>query len=162
MSPGRWASAGLLLAVFAGAPLAAQGRRSVIEWGIHGTFTAVDSGPVGAVVGPRFALRSVGGTRLALSLGAGVRGNRSSARGEAALEYLLSPRAAGRVGVYLGGGLADVVGAGKGGFLLVYLGVERSPGLPSGWAVEAGLGSGYRVRVAWHWRRFPVGWQPQK
>ena len=162
MSGARWAFAGLLLAGLAGAPLAAQGRRSVIEWGIHATFTAVDSGPLGVVAGPRAALRSVGGTRLALSLGAGVLGDQASARGELALEYLLAPRAAGKLGVYLGGGLAGVAGAGNGGYLLAYLGVERSPGLSSGWAIEAGLGNGYRARIAWHWRRFPVGWRPQR
>lgn len=98
---------------------------------------------------------------MSLSVGAGTYGNELTARGEAALEYLLSPRASGRWGVYLGGGLAGVVGGGKGGYLLTYVGVERSPGLPAGWAFEAGLGGGFRVRAAYHWRRFPVGWRAQ-
>src|SRR5207249_2634870 len=115
------------------------------------TSTSGEPGPVGFRRAPAGGLRgcSARGAGGGAAVGAGVRGNEASGRGEAALEYLLSPRAAGRLGVYLGGGLAGVVGAGNGGFLLAYLGVERSPGLPSGWAVEAGLGSGYRVRVAW-------------
>ena len=164
MRPAGTVAAGFLGAIVlgTGSPLAAQRTPSVLEWGLHGTFTAVEGGPVGLVAGPRVALRTAGGTRAALSLGGGVRGDRASARGEAALEYLLSPRAAGRVGVYLGGGLAGVVGGGEGGYLLVYLGLEKSPGLPSGWAIEAGLGSGYRIRAAWHWRHFPLGWRARQ
>ena len=159
----RRAGAGaLLLLGCSAAPLAAQRQRMVIEWGVHGTVTASTSGPLGLVIGPRAALRSFGGTRVAVSVGAGVHGDRSSARGEAALEYLLTPRAAGKSSVYLGGGLAGVVGGGKGGYLMAYAGVERSPGLPAGWALEAGLGGGFRIRAAYHWRRFPGGWRPQK
>jgi len=144
----------------AASPAAAQ--RQVFEWGLHSTITASTDGPAGLVVGPRVALRSLGGTRVALSLGAGFHGDQGSARGEAALEYVLTPRTAGRSSVYLGGGLAGVVGGGNGGYLMVYVGVERSPGLPYGWAVEAGLGGGFRVRAAYHWRRFPRGFRPQK
>jgi hypothetical protein len=164
VSPARTVAAGFLGAILSatGSLLAAQRAPAVVEWGLHGTFTAVDGGPVGLVAGPRVALRTAGGTRAALSLGGGIRGDRVSARGEAALEYLVSPRAAGRVGVYLGGGLAGVLGAGEGGYLVVYLGLEKSPGLPSGWAIEAGLGSGYRIRAAWHWRHFPPGWRVQQ
>ncbi len=143
-------------------PVAAQRQGGVLEWGVHGTVTASTTGPIGLVVGPRVALRSFGGTRVALSLGAGFRGNRSSARGEAAVEYLLTPRAAGRTSVYLGGGLAGVVGGVRTGYLMAYAGLERSPGLPAGWAFEVGLGGGFRIRAAYHWRSFPRGWRPQK
>jgi hypothetical protein len=160
VNPGRPAAAGLLPAVLTANLLVAQGRSRVIEWGPHATFTATDSSRVGVVAGPRFAVRSPGGTRLTLSLGAGVHGRRASGRGEAALEYLFSPRAAGRLSIYGGGGLAGVVGGGEGGYLLVYVGVERSPGLPAGWAVEAGVGGGFRIRAAYHWRRFPPWWRP--
>lgn len=162
MTTGRSGARALLLLGCSAAPLAAQRQGVVLEWGLHGTVTASTAGPIGLVAGPRMALRSFGGTRVALSVGAGFRGDRSSARGEAALEYVLAPRAAGRTSVYLGGGLAGVVGGGKGGYLMAYAGVERSPGLPKGWAVEAGLGGGFRIRAAYHWRRFPGGWRPQK
>jgi hypothetical protein len=143
-------------------PVAAQRQGTVFEWGLHSTVTASSDGPVGLVAGPRVALRSVGGTRVALSVGAGFHGDQGSARGEAAVEYVLTPRTAGRSSVYLGGGLAGVIGGGNGGYLMVYAGVERSPGLPYGWAIEAGLGGGFRVRAAYHWRRFPRGFRPQK
>ena len=155
---------GWILAV--GNTLNAQGSRPasqpiILEWGFHATASITDSSRVGAVFGPRFAIRTPGGTRGAISLGVGVLGDSTSGRAEAAIEYQLAPRAAGRMGVYFGGGLAGVVGGGRGGYLLLYLGVERSPGLPSGWALEAGLGGGFRIRGAYHWRRFPRGWQPR-
>ncbi|HEV8598624.1 MAG TPA: hypothetical protein VGQ69_04635 [Gemmatimonadales bacterium] len=162
MSRRRFARLALLLAA-GPTPLAAQGRGPVIiEWGFHGTATVGDSLRLGAIAGPRLALRTVGGTRGAVSFGAGLQGDSATARAEGAVEYQLSPRRAGRVGVYFGGGLAGVVGAGRGGYLLLYVGLERSPGLPSGWAVEAGIGGGFRVRAAYHWRHFPKGWRPQR
>ena len=139
----------------------------MFEWGLHGTGgvrgtdSGVADGPLSLVLGPRGAIRTMGSTRIALSIGAGTHGEELTARGEAAIEYLLSPRAAGRLGVYLGGGLAGVLGGGKGGYLLAYVGVERSPGLPAGWALEAGLGGGFRMRLAYHWRKFPRGWRAQ-
>jgi len=155
----RSAASVLLASALGTVPLAAQGQGVVIEWGVHGTVT-VASDTLGLVLGPRAAFRSVGGTRLALSLGAGIRGDRSTGRGTVALEYVLTPRATKRTGVYIGGGLVGVVGGGKGGYLMAYAGLERSPGLPSGWAVEAGLGGGFRIRAAYHWRRFPRGVLP--
>ena len=147
------------------APLTAQGP--VFEWGLHatsgfrGTENGVLNGPVALVFGPRGAIRTLGSTRFAVSVGAGTLGEKLTGRGELALEYLLAPRAAGRLGVYFGGGLAGVVGEGKGGYLLGYVGIERSPGLGGGWSAEAGLGGGFRIRVAYHWRRFPAGWRPR-
>lgn len=141
--------------------LFAQGP-AVVEWGVHTTATIVDSLRVGLFAGPRFGLRTLGGTRGVVSFGVGARGDSASARAEAAIEYQLSPRSVRRMGVYFGAGLAGVVGAGRGGFLLLYVGLERSAGLPSGWAVEAGLGGGFRIRAAYHWRRFPAGWRPER
>ncbi len=160
MSRRRCARLALLLAA-GPVPLAAQGP-VIIEWGVHATATVGDSLRLGGIVGPRLALRTPGGTRGAISFGAGVQGDSATARAEGAVEYQLSSRAAGRVGVYFGGGLAGVVGAGRGGYLLLYVGLERSPGLPSGWAIEAGIGGGFRVRAAYHWRHFPRGWRPQR
>ena len=155
----------LVLALFP--PAAAAQWRPVFEWGLHGTAgirgtaDGIANGPVALVFGPRGAIRTLGSTRIALSIGTGTHGDELTARGEAALEYLLSPRASRRFGVYLGGGLAGLLGGGKGGYLLTYVGVERSPGLPAGWAFEAGFGGGFRLRAAYHWRRFPPGWRAQ-
>lgn len=152
----------LVLLILVPGALQAQASGAVIEWGAHATVLAVNNGPVGVIGGPRLSLRTLGSARVTLSLGVGSRGDEVSGRGEAAIEYLLSPRAAGRVGVYFGGGLAGVVGGGNGGYLLIYVGVEKSPGLPAGWALEGGLGGGFRIRAAYHWRRFPKGWRAEK
>ena len=155
----------LVLAFFP--PAAAAQWRPVFEWGLHGTAgirgtaDGIANGPVALVFGPRGAIRTLGSTRIALSIATGTHVDELTARGEAALEYLLSPRASRRFGVYLGGGLAGVLGGGKGGYLLTYVGIERSPGLPAGWAFEAGFGGGFRLRAAYHWRRFPPGWRAQ-
>ena len=133
----------------------------IIEWGFHGTLIVGDSSRLGVVAGPRVAVRTPGGTRGAISLGAGVMRDSASGRDEAAIEYQMASRAAGGVGVYFGGGLAGVVGAGRGEYLILYVGLEGSPGQGSGWAIEAGLGGGFRFRGAYHWRRFPRGWRPR-
>jgi hypothetical protein len=159
---GRSGAAGLLWLALGSASLAAQGSPTVLEWGAHATFSAVGNNVSALVVGPRGAIRTIGSTRVAVSLGMGLRGDSLTGRGEAALEYLLAPRAVGRLGVYMGGGLTGILGAGRGGYLLVYLGIERSPGRARGWAVEAGLGDGFRLRAAYHWRRFPLGWRAEK
>ena len=163
MIRGTLAGAGIVLAAaLAGSPLAAQAGRSpqfIVEYGPQGTVTIADSTRFGFVGGPRFALRTPGGTRGSLSVGAGVLGDSATARIEAAVEYQLVPRARGRPGFYFGGGITGVVGAGRGGYLLLFVGLEQSPGYGSGWAIEAGLGGGIRIRGAWHWRRFPRGWQ---
>jgi hypothetical protein len=141
--------------------LPAQGP-VIVEAGLQATGIMGEQWHAGVVAGPRLGLRTLGGTRGVVSLGAGFRGDSATARGEAAVEYQLSPRGARRMGVYFGGGLAGIVGGGRGGYLLLYVGMERSPGLPGGWAVEAGLGGGFRLRAAYHWRHFPRGWRPQR
>ena len=156
------ATLGLLWCLAAGG-LHAQGHALVFESGLHLTLiTASDSGVTPLLVGFRAALRTTGATRVSISGATGLLEMGSTARGEIAAEYLLAPRAAGKIGVYVGGGLAGVIGEGRGQFLLAYVGLEKSPGLKSGWALEAGMGGGFRLRAAWHWRKFPKGWQPAK
>jgi hypothetical protein len=153
---------GVLLAGSAGpVGLAAQARPGspigslVFEWGPQGTLTIADSVRFGFVGGGRLALRTRGGTRGSVSFGMGVLGDSLSGRFEGAVEYQLAPRARGKPGFFFGGGLAGVVGAGGGGYLLLFVGLEQSPGGGNGWAIEAGLGGGIRVRAAYHFRRFP-------
>ena len=142
--------------------VSAQEQGVFLEGGVHATATAVLDGPAGLVAGPRFAIRTLGNTRVALSVGAGMRGGEGSARGSFALEYLLAPRAVGRLGFYVGGGLVGVVGNGKGGYVLTYVGAEQSPGRRGGWAVEAGLGGGFFLRLGYHVRRLPRGWRAER
>ena len=154
---------GLLLAVGGSRPAAAQSAGAgppgslILELGPQATFTIGDSVRFGLVAGPRFALRTAGGTRGSLALGAGIVGDSLSGRIEGAVEYQLAPGARGRPGIYFGGGLTGVLGGGRGGYLLLFVGLEQSPGGGSGWAVEAGLGGGFRIRGAYHWRKFPRG-----
>ena len=129
----RAIGAGIVLAaVLPGSSLAQTpaGRpaRFILEFGPQGTLTIADSMRFGFVAGPRFAVRTPGGTRGSLSFGAGVLGDSATARIEGALEYQLAPRARGRPGFYFGGGLTGVVGAGRGGYLLLFVGLEQSPG----------------------------------
>jgi hypothetical protein len=156
----------LLLGFAPVAPLVAQGAPPaphpwILEWGVHGTLLIADSSRIGLVGGPRFAVRTLGGTRGSVALGAGVLGDSLSGRIEGAIEYQLAPRARGKPGFYVGGGLVGQVGAQRGGYLLLFVGLEQSPGDRGGWALEAGLGGGIRLRGAWHWRRFPRGWAPR-
>lgn len=150
-----------VLVVLAGPPaLAGQAapgapRSLIVEAGPQGTLTIADSTRFGLVGGARLALRTRGGTRGSVSLGAGVLGDSLTGRFEGAIEYQLAPRARGKPGFYVGGGLAGVVGAGSGGYLLLFVGLEQSPGAGNGWAIEAGLGGGIRLRAAYHFRRFP-------
>lgn len=161
----RASGAGIVLAaVLFGSPLAGQAStrhppQFVLEYGPQGTLIIADSTRLGLVAGPRFGLRTAGGTRGTVSFGAGVLGDSATARIEGAVEYQLVPRARGRPGFYFGAGLTGVVGAGRGGYLLLFVGLEQSPGYGGGWAVEAGLGGGIRIRGAWHFRRFPAGWR---
>jgi hypothetical protein len=131
------------------------GPRLIVEWGPTATLFIADSSRVGLVGGPRLALRTPGGTRGSLTVAAGVLGDSLTARFEGAVEYQLAPRTRGKPGFYFGGGLVGAVGAQRGGFLLLFVGLEQSPGGRGGWAIEAGLGGGLRFRAAWHWRRFP-------
>jgi hypothetical protein len=160
----RGIGAGIVpVAVLSGSLLAqAPVRRSpqfILEYGPQATLTIADSTRFGMVGGARFAMRTPGGTRGSLSFGGGVLGDSATARFEGAVEYQLAPRARGRPGFYFGGGLTGVVGAGRGGYLLLFVGLEQSPGYGGGWAIEAGLGGGIRIRGAWHFRRFPLNWR---
>jgi len=162
---GRWGRGAVAL-LWVGTTLpslaGAQEQGAFIEGGLQATATAVIDGPVGLVAGPRFAIRTLGSTRVALSVGGGLRHGETTGRGTFALEYLLAPRAAGRLGVYVGGGLAGVVGEGKGGFVVAYIGAEESPGRKGGWAIEAGLGGGLLLKVGYHFRRLPRGWRAER
>ena len=121
MIRGAGVAGALLLTGLATPPLAGQGSPGsslVFEFGPQGTLTIRDSLRFGVTAGPRIALRTLGGTRGSLALGAGVLGDSLSGRIEAAVEYQLAPRARGRPGIYFGGGLTGVAGAGSGGYPL--------------------------------------------
>jgi hypothetical protein len=132
------------------APAAAQ---QVREIGIEAVVTSSD--PVLAVAGAYAGLRTSGRTRFSAALGAGVSDGELAWRAEALGHFLLSPDRRRGWGAYGAGGLAAVGGPVSRGYLVLALGLEERPGTRSGWAVEAGVGGGIRLALAYRWRRFP-------
>ena len=112
------------------------------------------SDPELAAGGGYGALRVSRRTRLAGYLGAGVSDDRLAWRGELLGHFLLSPDEPRRPGFYLGAGLAAVEGAVSRGYLVLTAGLEGRPAGASGWALEAGVGGGFRVNIAYRWRWF--------
>jgi hypothetical protein len=142
-----------LFAALPGCPLAAQ---HPVEYGIHAvaTFATPDLFAGGGYA----AVRSGERARLALTLAAGTADGDVAFRGELLGHFLLSPRATHGVGFYALGGaaVADVESTGDTqGYMVLGLGVESSPGSPSGWALEAGIGGGFRIAAGYRWRRLP-------
>jgi hypothetical protein len=116
-----------------------------------GTF----SDPALGVLAGYGALRTLGRTRLSISLGAGSSDGQLAGRGELLGHFLLSPEAPRKPGFYLAGGIAGVAGTVDRGYLVLTAGIEQSPGGSSGWSAEAGVGGGIRVGFGYRWRRFP-------
>jgi len=146
----RWAerSAIAFLLLFP-APVRAQAR----ELGVGAIGTLSD--PVLAVATVYAALRTSARTRIAGAAGAGVSRDELAWRGELLGHFLFSPENRQKPGFYAGGGVALVDGPIRRGYLVVTLGVEARPHGSSGWAVEAGVGGGFRLAVGYRWRWFP-------
>ena len=142
-----WPSLALAITLLGPATLRAQ---EVLELGAQGLVTT--SNPALVTGGLYAALRPTRRARLAATLGAGVSDGRTAGRGELLAHFLLSPGAVRRPGLYVGGGVAGVVGAIDQGYIVVLAGVESAPGAASGWAVEAGVGGGIRLTAGWRWR----------
>ena len=116
----------------------------------HRDFYAVELGAGRRAGQGRLMLAAAGG-RLQ-----GGWGGRLEVRGQ----FVLLPFARAGTGFYCGMGGAWMGGAGERGaaYLTALLGVERTPGRPRGWYVEAGVGGGVRVSVGLRWRQFPTWW----
>jgi hypothetical protein len=112
------------------------------------------SDPTLAVAGGYAALRASARSRISASLAAGVADGEWAGRGELLGHFLLGPGERRRPGFYVAGGLAGVVGAVHRGYLVLTAGVEAQPGTDSGWALELGVGGGFRVALGYRWRRF--------
>jgi hypothetical protein len=141
--------------VLVGAALSSSERASaqqVVELGVQamGTF----SDPPLAAAGGYGALRTSGRTRVSAAIGAGVADGELALRGELLGHFLLSPGERKQPGFYVAGGIAGVEGAGGRGYLVLTLGIEDHPGGPSGWALELGVGGGFRLALGYRWRRF--------
>jgi hypothetical protein len=141
-----WRSLPLLVLGWA-SPAAAQVVR---EAGVQALATTAS--PAVATGGLYLAVRPSLRTRIAATLGAGVSDQRAAGRGELLAHFLLSPTATARPGVYLGAGVAGVVGPVDQGYVVALVGVEWAPGGRAGWALEAGVGGGLRFTAGWRWR----------
>lgn len=143
----KWCWTSLLVLGWA-FPAPAQAQR-VVEFGPLAVATFADRDFAGG--GGFLAVRS-SHSRVLAGVLAGARGGGLAGRGELVGHFLLQPSTTG-LSPYAGGGVAVVTGDGTDGYVVLVAGVESSPALPSGWAVEIGLGGGVRLGVAWHWRR---------
>ena len=128
---------------------AAQSDRG-FEAGLHGLALLQDPEWLGG--GGYAAWRPGGKPRLALTINAGSIDRHFSGRGELLAHFVLTPGKKPGVGLYALGGIAGVTGPRDQGYLVLGLGLERSPGGSSGWAIEAGVGGGARISVGWRWR----------
>lgn len=142
-----WPRLALAIMLLGPARARAQG---VLEIGAQGLVTT--SSPALVTGGVYAAVRPARRARLAATLGVGVSDGRPGGRGELLAHFLLSPGAVRRPGIYVGGGVAGVVGAVDQGYIVVLAGIESAPGAASGWAAEAGVGGGIRLTVGWRWR----------
>jgi hypothetical protein len=124
--------------------------QEVREVGVQALVTTSDPALVtGGLYG---AMRVAARARIAMTLGAGVSDGQAAGRGELLGHFLLSPGTTARPGVYMGGGIAGVVGPVDQGYVVALVGLESAPGGRSGWAVEAGVGGGFRFTAGWRWR----------
>lgn len=130
----------------------AQSERG-FEAGVHGLAVMQDPEWLGG--GVYAGWRPGGKARLALTINAGSVDRRFSGRGELLAHFVLTPEKKKGLGMYGLGGIAGVTGRRDQGYLVLGLGLERSPGGRSGWAIEAGVGGGVRLSAGWRWRWLP-------
>jgi hypothetical protein len=150
----RWAEwVAIPLVLIAPTSVLAQGQ----ELGIGAIGTLSD--PALAVGSAYGALRTSGRTRVSGSFGVGAAGSELAWRGELLGHFLFSPEERRNSGFYFAGGIAVVGGPFRRGYLILTLGLEARPRGGSGWAVEAGLGGGFRMAAGYRWRWFPVSTQ---
>ena len=145
------AGGALVLALSMGTASVLWGQRVRRELGVQGyTLLGTDGrfgvGLIGALrVGPR--------ARVSLFAGADGGTGRMAGRAEALGHLLLSPGRKRGVGGYLAGGLAVDLVVRPEARIVALVGIEDRPGGRSGWALEAGVGGGWRVAAGWRWRR---------
>ena len=135
--------------------------QTIRELGVHGVVLATD--PAAVLGGGYAAIRSSAGrTRLAATAAVGGAGGVTVWRAEVLGHFLLNPFGARRPGLYAGAGGALAGGGGTTGYLVLLVGIEGRPGAGSGWAIEAGLGGGFRAAAGYRFRWFPPGWRGRR
>jgi hypothetical protein len=144
----RWGELLVGIAALLGTePAGAQVRH---ELGVQGI--AAFSNPAVLVAGGYAAWRPSGRTRISGTAGIGVSEGSFVWRAEALGHFLLSPDVRSRPGFYLAGGVAGSGGPATRGYLVAAVGLEQRPGSREGWALEMGVGGGFRVGLGYRWR----------
>jgi hypothetical protein len=128
--------------------------QQIRELGIQAVTTL--SNPALGVAGVYGAVRTSGRTRFSAALAAGLSDGDLVGRAEVLGHFLLSPEERRKPGFYFAGGIAAVEGSVDRGYLVLTLGLEERPRADGGWALEAGVGGGVRVALAYRWRWFPA------
>ena len=141
-------AAGVVLLLIAG-PGSMQAQKGM-EGGVQALATFADFTFAGG--GPHLSLRPGGRTRFTLTVSPGVIEEDFAVRGESTAQFMLKPSSRGH-GFYGGGGVAGITGSVDEAYLLLVVGWESSPGGSSGWAIETGIGGGFRVLLGYRWRR---------
>ena len=129
----------------------AVGAQQARELGIQGVVTA--EGPAFIAGGLFGAVRTTRRMRIAATASVGGAGGETAWRGELLGHFLLNPGTRRAPGFYAGGGVA-LAGPEERGYVVILVGVEGTPGGRSGWALEAGLGGGFRAAAGYRWRWF--------
>jgi hypothetical protein len=144
---------GALLAAGAGIAVLprASGAQQAREVGIQAAVMAED--PAVVAGGVFAAIRSTRRLRIAATASLGAADGATAWRGELLGHFLLNPGSRRAPGAYAGGGVA-LAGPDERGYVVILVGLEGTPGGRSGWAVEAGLGGGFRATAGWRWRWF--------
>ena len=135
----------------AGWPSPAEAQ-SGYEVQLHGVGTFGERRFLGAGAG--VAYRPAGSARVGLALSAGARDSAFAGRGELVASYHLNPYQMRGVAPYAGGGVA--VGATSEEvfeYVVLFVGVETTPGAPTGWFAELGIGGGVRAAAGFRIKR---------
>ncbi len=135
----------------AGRPSPAEAQ-SGYEVQFHGVGTFGERRFLG--VGAGVAYRPAGRARAGVALSAGARDGAFAGRGELVASYHLNPYQMRGVSPYAGGGVA--VGATSEEvfeYVVLFVGVETTPGAPTGWFAELGIGGGVRVAAGFRIKR---------
>lgn len=141
--------AGMILSL--GLPSTTQAQRIKREVGVSIVGALGDDQSV--VAGLHLGFRPATRTRWAFFAGAGSVGDEAGGRFETTLQFLTAPARKTGVGLYAGGGIGAVVAERTEARIIALVGLEGRPGGRSGWALEGGVGGGWRLAAGWRWRR---------
>lgn len=151
----RSRSTAILALMVAGlsAPRLLAAQRVTREFGVSAVQLEEDRGSFTSV-GLSAALRPTSRARIAAYAGLGrTSTDETVGRVEGVAHLLLASGRRTGVGWYAGGGIGADISDHADTWLIGLVGAEGGPGARSGWALEAGVGGGWRFSAGWRWRR---------